>query len=170
VSPEIQVGTIYVATYNSGNPADSAEQVEWGKVVHYRHLHKGVPIVGDELSAIVIGDEVVKLRTCWHKVSARPRQRATVDMTQALPAALADLATRVSRQSSKQPRCTRAGIIYRKTLEAGMGSVLFVPSCVFRIEKDTRVVVRCVDGLTGAVVDPSRFVWEPAPAPRPPDD
>ena len=154
--PVEKVNTLYVKDFMWGEEADTSSGVPLLRDVSFRHYHNGIPILGDVVSVAVKGDEVVKVRACWHRIieNSASEKKEVVPMQETLPVAAQILDERLSSESQRELSLVGGDVCYYGFHDAGKERKTFRPVWSLKFADEQNKEYRVfVDAHTNQAVD-----------------
>jgi len=145
----------YALDLERGQQTDLSAGIPLVRSVEHLHQHNGIPIVGDILSVAVAGNEIVKIRACWHKIVREQdeQRREVVDAEESLGVAAGRFAQKFP--SEKELRFTLRGakLCYYGFHDAGKSRKIFVSAWHFTFEKDGKLYQEYINAHTNQAID-----------------
>ena len=132
--------TLYVCDFEKGQEINLSSGIPLIRNIEYRHIYNGIPILGDILSVSVTGDEIVKIRECWHEIISEyiDKRKKVVGLEDSLGKATQKLAQKFNKKENLRFKLKDAQLCYYGFHDAGKKENLFVPAWHFIIEKDDK--------------------------------
>jgi hypothetical protein len=144
----------YALDFERGQKPNLSAGIPLVRAVEYLHYHNGIPIVGDILSVAVAGNEIVKIRSCWHKIVGEKTEekRKVVDVAESLAVA-AEILTQKFQNRNLRLKLRRAELCYYGFHDVGRPRKLFVPAWHFTFEKDAGVYSKYVKAHSNKAIN-----------------
>ena len=136
--------------YTQGEPIPLEDGTTFGRTIQYHHSYQGVRIMGDLLSAMVVDDRVVKLRSCWHEVIGEEsaKKKRVKPSREAVFTAARNLKSRKPSRSGKRIAVNRAELVYYGYHNTDKQTKVLIPSWRFTLEQDGINHEEYVDAIT----------------------